>query len=310
MTELIMLVGLPGSGKSYVAKMFRGYDVFSSDAIREELTGDSSNQDQNKEVFNILHKRIYDNLKSKRSAIYDATNLSSKRRRQFLQTIKNLDVYKSAIVIATPFEECVENNKSRDRVVPDHVMDRMYKSFQIPIKQEGFDSVMLYYNNNKSLENYDLQLITDKAKTFDQKNKHHSRTLGDHMEDVGEYLFHKNNRFSGLSFAGCIHDIGKLKTQIIGEDSNAHYYGHENVGAYDAMFVVKLLNDGLFGDSGKTGGSYYMSHIVVDVCKYINWHMYPYSIKSEKTRQKFIDFVGQDFYDAIMLLHEADTQSH
>lgn len=42
MVEFIMLVGLPGSGKSTYAEKLKekGYIIHSSDAIREELTGD------------------------------------------------------------------------------------------------------------------------------------------------------------------------------------------------------------------------------------------------------------------------------
>lgn len=42
MTDFIMLVGLPGSGKSTYAEELKreGYIIHSSDAIREELTGD------------------------------------------------------------------------------------------------------------------------------------------------------------------------------------------------------------------------------------------------------------------------------
>ncbi|HCF37888.1 MAG TPA: hypothetical protein DER56_02260 [Thermosipho africanus] len=311
MTEFIMLVGIPGSGKSHIAKMFKGYDVFSSDKIREELTGDASNQEFNKKVFEILHKNIFDSLKNRRSSIYDATNLSSKRRRRFIETISKLDVHKVALVVATPFEECVENNQNRERVVPDYVMDRMYKSFQIPIEQEGFDTVQICYNNRQGIENYDLATLMKKAIVFDQKNKHHSHTLGEHMDAVGDYVFSKPHCFCGLYLASAIHDIGKLKTQVFKDgDASAHYYNHENVGAYDAMFVTKLINDNAFGQHDKKFVPYYLSKIVVDVCKYINWHMYPYSIKSEKTKEKFIDFVGKDFYDAIMLLHEADLASH
>jgi hypothetical protein len=34
--------------------------------------------------------------------------------------------------------------------------------------------------------------------------------------------------------------------------------------------------------------------------------MQPYFIKTEKSRNKFIKLVGQDFYDKLMLLNQAD----
>ena len=81
MNKLVMLVGLPGSGKStYAGKLKKeGVIIHSSDRVREEL-GDVNDQSKNEEVFRILHKRIKDDLKSGKSVAYDATNLNRKRR--------------------------------------------------------------------------------------------------------------------------------------------------------------------------------------------------------------------------------------
>ena len=59
MSEFIMLVGLPASGKSTYAEKLRkkGFHIHSSDKIREELTGDVNSQDKNMNVFQELHKR-------------------------------------------------------------------------------------------------------------------------------------------------------------------------------------------------------------------------------------------------------------
>ena len=60
--EFIMLVGLPGSGKSTLIKRYKEYKVHSSDDIREELTGDVNRQDINNLVFKALHKRVKEDL--------------------------------------------------------------------------------------------------------------------------------------------------------------------------------------------------------------------------------------------------------
>ena len=39
---------------------------------------------------------------------------------------------------------------------------------------------------------------------------------------------------------------------------------------------------------------------------YIQWHMQPFFMKEQKTIDKFIKMVGQEFYDKLMILHEAD----
>lgn len=62
----VMMVGLPGSGKStYAKELSNDVDaiICSSDTIRKELCGDINSQDKNEEVFKVLHNRIKENLK-------------------------------------------------------------------------------------------------------------------------------------------------------------------------------------------------------------------------------------------------------
>ena len=89
--EFLMLVGLPGSGKStYIKKYFnQNLRVHSSDAIRAELSGDENNQNINAKVFEVLHNRVKEDLRNGISCVYDATNISYKRRKAFLDELKS-----------------------------------------------------------------------------------------------------------------------------------------------------------------------------------------------------------------------------
>ena len=51
---LYMMVGVPGSGKSFIAKGLN-CPIVSSDAIRKELYGSEDDQSHNGEVFNEVH---------------------------------------------------------------------------------------------------------------------------------------------------------------------------------------------------------------------------------------------------------------
>lgn len=90
MTKFFMCIGLPASGKSEQAKkLATEYDaeIFFSDALRTEMFGDVNHQEDNEALFKELHKRIRECLISGKSAIYDACNISYKRRMSFLQSI-------------------------------------------------------------------------------------------------------------------------------------------------------------------------------------------------------------------------------
>lgn len=299
MKELIMLVGLPGSGKSYYANQLagEGYVVHSSDSIREEILGDINNQTSNDKVFRILHKRIKEDLKSGNNVVYDATNLHSKRRRAFINEIKNIECKKICVIIARPYEECLLTNNNRDRVASEDVISRMYKSWDTPYWFEGWDSIKIHYPK----EEYRLickseLLMAENLRLFDQENPHHKLTLGDHLIKTYEYIAIMNSDMNTpeLRKAAILHDIGKVFTKTVTDV--AHYYCHEHVGAYDSLFI---------------GNHTY----VLDTSVLINLHMIPYgwernSIYGEKTRRKYENLWGKELYEKVMLLHEADKAAH
>ena len=103
---LYMFVGLPASGKSYYTRKLAkktGASIHSPDDIRRELYGDERIQGDRNTVFNTLHSRIKEDLREGKSTIYDACNISYKRRMAFLQELNNISCKKVCIFAATPF---------------------------------------------------------------------------------------------------------------------------------------------------------------------------------------------------------------
>ena len=296
-----MMVGLVGSGKSTYAKRLAEETnaiICSSDAIREELYGDENSQDNNEEVFEILHSRIKENLKNGKNVIYDATNINSKRRRAFLSELRNIPCVKKCVIIATPFEMCCIQNESRDRVVPYEVIERMYKNWNTPYWFEGWNEIEIKFPDDFEINNVIGIWISDHM-DYDQDNPHHSCTLGQHCNLVGQAL--KDDML--LHCAGLLHDCGKPFTKSFinskGEETDvAHYYQHHCCGSYDSLF---------FRYPDKVDR--------LDVSILINLHMMPYFWEKdkehgEKTRQKYQKLWGNELYNNVMKLHEADKKAH
>ena len=129
MVKCFVMCGLPASGKSWQAKkLAEEYDaeIFSSDSLREEMFGDVNHQTDNDVLFKELHKRIRGCLTYGKSAIYDACNISYKRRMEFLKSLNKIPCEKIAVLMATPYEVCLERNSQRERKVPEQVIKRMY----------------------------------------------------------------------------------------------------------------------------------------------------------------------------------------
>lgn len=289
--KFIMMCGLVASGKSTKSKeLSQKYNatIFSSDALREEMFGDINDQTHNQELFVELHKRIKDCLSSGKSAIYDATNINYKRRMAFLAEIKNIPCEKICVLMATPYSVCIRRNKVRERQVPVQVIHKMYTNFNIPYWFEGWDDIKVEYGGYAKYFGNPMKFYFD-YKDYDQRNSHHTLTLGEHCHQVSLRVGYDMD----LVYAGMLHDCGKpvCATHINkkGEyDEDCHYYDHQNCGAYLALFY----------DYGNINP--------LDVSILVNWHMQPYFNKEEKTKNKYRQLWGEELYQKLMKLHEAD----
>jgi len=144
---LIILCGPPGSGKStYASHLQHCYycPVVCPDDIRQELTGDASDQTHNTEVFDTVYKRLIYYLQCGYSVVYDATNCRPNYRTKILSVVKDLAKKVVCIIFTTPIAECIKRNAERDRKVPDSVIEKMYLGLRNhpPTIYEGYDVII------------------------------------------------------------------------------------------------------------------------------------------------------------------------
>lgn len=143
---LIMMIGCPASGKSTIAKEISKsfpFEILSADEIREELTGSVEDQHKNKEVFDLLYKRLKERLKEGKNVILDNTNINKKYRSIVFDCIKDIDCTKIAYLCSKDEEDLRKDNLCRPHPVPDYTIDKFIKLFEIPSLAEGFDKIIL-----------------------------------------------------------------------------------------------------------------------------------------------------------------------
>jgi predicted kinase len=153
MKNLYMMCGIPGSGKStYVATNFPDATVISRDAIRFALLKEGDDyfayEDTVLQIFYTEIQNAIDNDKEN-DIIIDATHLTPNARATCLKELKNLDkVNLVALSIEVPLAIALyRNNKRTGRArVPDTVIRNMYKSYKVPIVEEGFNEVRRIVN--------------------------------------------------------------------------------------------------------------------------------------------------------------------
>lgn len=155
--EIIVMVGLPGAGKStYIRKMMAKSDVdyviVSSDNEIERLAKEADlDYNTGFEKFigkatGLMKKNFQNAINSGSNIIWDQTNMSIKKRRGILQKIPE-QYRKIAVTFELTGEELQKRLDQREREtgksIPPHVVKSMAKSYSRPTKAEGFDSVIV-----------------------------------------------------------------------------------------------------------------------------------------------------------------------
>lgn len=149
--KLIIMVGIPGSGKSTFAQNYikdannMSTVWVSRDEVRYSLiSGTDEYFAKEKDVFKIFVKKINTALAEGKDAIADATHINAQSRKKLLSSITVPDIQIEACVMETSLQECLANNEKREgrARVPKAAILRMYRQFEYPTFSEGFSSIL------------------------------------------------------------------------------------------------------------------------------------------------------------------------
>ena len=235
--SLILLVGIPGSGKTtygekYVVEHSNTIHL-SSDKIREELWGNEDTQGDNNEVFSLMQSRAVEALNNGQSVVYDATNVTRKDRSYIIALCPKFVKIECHIVWA-PIETCIERDGSRERTVGKAVIDKMLKRFQAPYYDEGIDEIEIIFPNKFDADEYWDKCF--EATDIPHDNPHHTLNILDHCMAATKHALNKKYALD-IAFAAFAHDVGKPYVKAFVDSKGntcdtAHYYQHQCVSTW------------------------------------------------------------------------------
>lgn len=140
---VLVFVGLPASGKSTWARDNR-VPVISSDALRELLADDITDQTVNRQVFLYVRALLRTRLAIGRPVTgVDATSVMREGRAVYIRIARHFGARVEAVYFDTPLEECLRRNRERERKVPEDAMLKMASQLERPSVHEGFDAVLI-----------------------------------------------------------------------------------------------------------------------------------------------------------------------
>lgn len=158
MSECIMMVGLPGSGKTTWVNdnLVSTHRILSSDAVIDEvasmfdMTYDEAFPHLIKFASSVFEKEFKESLNLREPFVIDRTNLSIKGRKKYLDRLKSKGyVVKAVVLDLTDPNEHLRRLEVRSdldgKTISDELLNSMMSGYQIPTLEEGFDEIVIFY---------------------------------------------------------------------------------------------------------------------------------------------------------------------
>lgn len=156
MSKLVVLSGVPGSGKSYFSKLLRKKKeghvyIISSDALRDLVTGNQRNLSEEELMWKMFYDlaRVY-SADPKGIVVLDATNRNVEFRINAVKELKTRFNEADLVLFDIPKEVVMRQNFERDFPVPVEVLEEYFDQFELPKKEdyEFFKNVFIATGNN------------------------------------------------------------------------------------------------------------------------------------------------------------------
>lgn len=153
MPKVIMLIGIPGSGKTTFANSNDFYEVISMDIIKRsdtKIMEKYNNVDFIPHIARLSSVQMVEMgmmhymLKHDKNVIIDDMNLSAWKREPFILLAKHFGADISAVYFSNTSAALLRNKKRNDKTqVPENFMEGIIQNMEEPSTSEGFDKITI-----------------------------------------------------------------------------------------------------------------------------------------------------------------------
>lgn len=131
--EVLVMSGLPGAGKdTWIAQNYGGWPVISLDDLREEMDIDPGDRRAQGKVAQEAIERLKKHLRARENCIWNATNLSRDLRSKVLSVLADYHARIFIVYVEAPYEKLMEQNRDRASAVPEAVIEKLTRRWQVP----------------------------------------------------------------------------------------------------------------------------------------------------------------------------------
>lgn len=135
MKTMVVLVGIPGAGKTFVREhLFAAHKSVEFDKL--------SSRTRNAE-----DKQLMKLCKTGVDIVVDAANVSVSKRRKYIRFAKQYDYRITALLVDTSMDLALARMALRKRKVPQGAIEGYARDLVIPTLSEGFDAVITLWDD-------------------------------------------------------------------------------------------------------------------------------------------------------------------
>lgn len=137
--EVIMMCGLPGSGKDTYIQKHLDLPVLSLDAIRRANKIEPTDKKGNGQVIQLGKEKAKEFMRAKQSFVFNATNITTDMRSKWISLFTDYGGRVKIIYLEVPYQQLKKQNHNREYKVPEKVIEKMIRKLEIPTCREAHD---------------------------------------------------------------------------------------------------------------------------------------------------------------------------
>ncbi len=154
MPNLYLMCGLPGSGKTTLAKKSaeqHKLKYISPDELYANINGDETIRDNKFIVWHYLFYKVHKALSNNEDVIIDTQSLRYEDRQQFIDWFPDCDHH--LITINSDFGLCLDNMAGRKRKISEKDLEELFDKFEYPDDWETdkWETFIEIYNIDNTL---------------------------------------------------------------------------------------------------------------------------------------------------------------
>ena len=131
--KVLILQGLPASGKSTIAKELvlteSNWVRINKDDLREMMYGSKFTSRSEKVICAIRDNIIHNSLKTGQNVVVDDTNFNEKHIIRITGLARHYNAEVEIRLVDTPLEVCLERNAERENPIPEIAIKGMYNDY-------------------------------------------------------------------------------------------------------------------------------------------------------------------------------------